>query len=314
MATRIQNSTDKNLDQGSVQSMSQLYMNYPSHWNSHEHQISDSLSKSLSLKVNFSAELCNKAKNPGLQMPDDSSSSQSTQSNHDLTGAGRTNSQDNCNSSESGQDVSCDKRVESQIKHVFMMGQSDVAINQHQASYGPMMTCLPYACADPYFTGGLATAYGATTIIQPQIGGGPARVPLPLDFTEDGPIYVNAKQYHGILRRRQSRAKLEAQNMLIKARKPYLHESRHIHAMNRVRGSGGRFLSTKKLQQEAAPSKASGYPNLVQYRQQEYNGSSSSSAPSPHLSFNFTDLSNGGGYSGFEHCARVVRLCFSLDG
>lgn len=230
--------------------MSHLYVNCPPQWNPNDQPISESFSKSLSLKVDSPPQLHLNARSLGFHFKDtDSPSSQSTQSNHEMTANAGTNSQDQCISSESGQEVSCGKNT-GQVKPVYFMGQPEASFTTGQIDYNSCaMTCMPYPCGDPYYNG-LLTAYGTSPSIQPHMMGiTTARVPLPLDISEDEPIYVNAKQYHGILRRRQSRAKMEAQNKLIKVRKPYLHESRHLHALNRVRGSGGRFLSMKKQQQ-----------------------------------------------------------------
>ncbi|KAG6414521.1 hypothetical protein SASPL_121893 [Salvia splendens] len=106
--------------------------------------------------------------------------------------------------------------------------------------------------ATPYF-GRIATAYDPNSVIYPHMMG--ERAVLPLDRDQGVPMLVNVKQYNAILRRRQTRAKLMAQNKVARTRKPYLHESRHHHALRRARGSGGRFLNTKKSGPTAQESK-----------------------------------------------------------
>ncbi|KAG5113520.1 hypothetical protein JHK82_036789 [Glycine max] len=136
------------------------------------------------------------------------------------------------------------------IKHAVL--STPFTMDKHLAP-NPQMELVGHSVVltSPYSDaqhGQILTTYGQQVMINPQLYGMyHARMPLPPEMEEE-PVYVNAKQYHGILRRRQSRAKAELEKKVIKNRKPYLHESRHLHAMRRARGNGGRFLNKKKLE------------------------------------------------------------------
>ncbi|TXG48118.1 hypothetical protein EZV62_027412 [Acer yangbiense] len=161
------------------------------------------------------------------------------------------------------------------------MTPTNVQYATPQLGAGHAMAPAGYPYPDPYYRSIFAPydaqpyppqPYGGQPMVHLQLMGiQQAGVPLPTDAVEE-PVFVNAKQYHGILRRRQSRAKAESENKALKSRKacdslhsfvtllslnllnsqfklivqPYLHESRHLHALRRARGCGGRFLNAKK--------------------------------------------------------------------
>ncbi|KAG2631720.1 hypothetical protein PVAP13_2NG042700 [Panicum virgatum] len=106
-------------------------------------------------------------------------------------------------------------------------------------AFGQSMVWSNNAGAGQRQSYGLYSPYGAQAMH--------GRVLLPPAVAAKEPVYVNAKQFKGILRRRLARARAARDLRASRNRKPYLHESRHLHALRRARGSGGRFLNTRSL-------------------------------------------------------------------
>ncbi|KAL1196925.1 Nuclear transcription factor Y subunit A-10 [Cardamine amara subsp. amara] len=125
-------------------------------------------------------------------------------------------------------------------------GKSSTDVSKPHVALAMQSACFEFGFAQPtIYTKHphVEKYYGFVSSYVSQRSPGRVMLPLKMQTEEDGTIYVNSKQYHGIIRRRQSRAKADK---LSRCRKPYMHHSRHLHAMRRSRGTGGRFLNTKK--------------------------------------------------------------------
>ncbi|KAF8828962.1 CCAAT-binding transcription factor (CBF-B/NF-YA) subunit B-domain-containing protein [Lentinula edodes] len=107
----------------------------------------------------------------------------------------------------------------------------------------------------------LDEGYYNTTNFEPQSFISPPE-PATSSQADEEPLYVNAKQYFRILKRRVARARLEEVHRLSRQRKPYLHESRHKHAMRRPRGPGGRFLTAEEIAAQRSGQEGEAGPTL----------------------------------------------------
>ncbi|CAN0901759.1 Nuclear transcription factor Y subunit A-1 [Linum grandiflorum] len=199
---------------------------------------------------------------PAVAGGNPSKSTEGSESNDDRSQSNaRTNEEDDDAAKESQTTASSVRNQGQEQPNLQNVAPGVTAVQDESLAQAPRFELAGHsvACAsnpyqDPYY-GGMMAAYAQQPLGYPPhlVGMPQTRMPLPLEMAPE-PVYVNAKQYQGILRRRQARAKAEVERKLIKVRKPYLHESRHRHAMRRARGAGGRFA--KKNEMDASSSKA----------------------------------------------------------
>ncbi|KAK9726919.1 hypothetical protein RND81_05G245800 [Saponaria officinalis] len=240
--------SEKEPDIGISKSASNSGLSFQALWSSVEPHCPDSaLSNSSSFKMGLPTHRYQGVKMLDFSLQDqDSSSTQSTgQSCPKAAAIEETDfNTQRVGFTQSDHNTSHGKHEGGENKFTSLVGAHNYILPPLQADYSQSFPAISFQ--DQHF-GRVMPTYDPQAMVMGTVT--PARVPLPLDLSTNEHIYVNAKQYRGILRRRQHRAKLEAQNKLLRSRKPYLHESRHQHAVKRARGSGGRFLTKKELQE-----------------------------------------------------------------
>ncbi|AQK46188.1 hypothetical protein Zm00014a_024572 [Zea mays] len=157
-------------------------------------------------------------KHSGHKVCDWDSSSKSDRSHQEASAASESSPNEHT-STQSDNDEDHGKDNQDTMKPVLSLGKEGSAFLAPKLHYSPSFACIPYT-VDAYYSGvGVLTGYAPHAIVHPQQND-TTNTPgmLPVEPAEE-PIYVNAKQYHAILRRRQTRAKLEAQNKMVKNRK-----------------------------------------------------------------------------------------------
>ncbi|GAA0180118.1 DNA-binding transcription factor [Lithospermum erythrorhizon] len=196
---------------------------------------------------------CSSLSNSGEQQKH--SLSKTVASDHSFGSVSRTKSCKQNIVSESGDNSEYLRDTEGCWTSLPPSGTANNPLHQGLLDLNKSMASKSYPWTESYL-GGFISACTQNSVMYPQmVMTEPARIPLPIQFTGNFPVYVNAKQYHAIIKRRKIRSKVEAQNELCKSKKPYLHESRHLHAVRRARGSGGRFLNSKTIQNAAHTSR-----------------------------------------------------------
>ncbi|KAM0914641.1 hypothetical protein ACQ4PT_011383 [Festuca glaucescens] len=154
----------------------------------------------------------------------DSSSGKSGQSHQEASVVSDSSLDGQHTSTQSDYNISdsCGNQEHGMIKSALSLGNPESAFSPTKLDYSQSFACVSYPYAtDPYYAGVL-TGYTRDKIVHLQMNGtatANSRVPLPVEPSAEEPIFVNAKQYQAILRRRQVRAKLEAENKLVKDRK-----------------------------------------------------------------------------------------------